>query len=160
MGLAPVLAAVQAASSSGAILKLGAVAGAPLMPSLNGWLLGYPVVYLVDEGNVDAAALCLSHTPLLLLRALVDAPGVRPISPSSACLCSDMCTWSMASGGHMLENGVFACRPRFIAAPSGISTRDAEGSCRLEPPQTLRQWCIKHTTLQTSVAANARDAEQ
>ena len=78
-GLAQVLAAVQAASSARAVLKLGAVSGAPLMPSLNGWLLGYPVVYLVDDGNVDAAAEALSHAPLLLVRALaVNAPGVRP----------------------------------------------------------------------------------
>ena len=78
-GLAQVLAAVQAASSGGAVLRLGAVAGAPLMPSLNGWLLGYPVVYLVDGGNVDAAAEALSHAPLLLVRALaVNALGVRP----------------------------------------------------------------------------------
>ena len=27
-----------------------------IMPTLNGWLLGYPVVYLVDEANVQATA--------------------------------------------------------------------------------------------------------
>lgn len=27
-----------------------------IMPTLNGWLLGYPVIYLVDEVNVQATA--------------------------------------------------------------------------------------------------------
>ena len=27
-----------------------------IMPTLNGWLLGYPVVYLVDEADVQATA--------------------------------------------------------------------------------------------------------
>ncbi|KAK9832616.1 hypothetical protein WJX81_003926 [Elliptochloris bilobata] len=81
--LLPVAAAVQAASNAGVILKLDAVAGAPCMPSLNGWLLGYPVVYLVDEGNVDAAAKCLSDTPLLLVKALApDSPGGCGVEPA------------------------------------------------------------------------------
>lgn len=115
-GLAPVLAAVQAASNAGAILKLGAVAGAPLMPSLNGWLMGYPVVYLVDGANVDAAAQGLSHAPLLLIRAMVDAPGVRPcLLISSVYLC-----WS------------YAIRQRSDYASSGRRVQGAwctEGFC-------------------------------
>ena len=104
-GLAPVLAAVQAASNAGAVLKLGAVAGAPLMPSLNGWLLGYPVVYVVDEGSVDAAAQALSHAPLLLVRALaLDAPGVRHVQYISSLLvhsCVLPVSGHTCSGGKM-----------------------------------------------------------
>ena len=78
--LAPVLEALRAAAAGRApLLRLGAVAGAPLMPSLNGFLLGYPLVYLAHAGNVDAAARCLSDAPLLLVRALAPAPPQVPV---------------------------------------------------------------------------------
>ena len=139
--LAPVLAAVQAASTAGVVLKLGAVAGAPLMPSMNGWLLGYPVVYLVDEGSVDAAAEALSHAPLLLVRALaVSAPGVRPctlilcVCPCRA-ICIQSATILASSGTLMQEQGAHwavACRPYPLAAFIGMSYC-AEESCYLMP---------------------------
>lgn len=31
------------------VLRLGATPGLPLLPTLNGWLLGYPVAYLVPS---------------------------------------------------------------------------------------------------------------
>lgn len=41
------LPASQLSSKATRILRLGDVAGLPLLPTLNGWLLGYPVAYLV-----------------------------------------------------------------------------------------------------------------
>ena len=38
------------------------------MPSLSGWMLGYPVAYLVDAANVSAAASWLSCADLALHR--------------------------------------------------------------------------------------------
>lgn len=83
--LEPVLTAVREAARIGALLRLGTIPGAPLMPSLNGWLLGYPVVYLVDAANVDAAARCLSDAPLLLVEARAPGgPEVRPVQPKQS----------------------------------------------------------------------------
>lgn len=36
--------------------EMGLCKGDFIMPTLNGWLLGYPVVYLVDEATVGATA--------------------------------------------------------------------------------------------------------
>lgn len=38
------------------------------MPTLSGWMLGYPVAYLVDAANVGAAASWLSCADLALHR--------------------------------------------------------------------------------------------
>ncbi len=83
--LEPVLTAVRGAARTGALLRLGAIPGAPLMPSLNGWLLGYPVIYLVDAANVGAAARCLSDAPLLLVKARAPGgPEARPVQPKQS----------------------------------------------------------------------------
>lgn len=50
------LPASQQSSRATRILRLGDVAGLPLLPTLNGWLLGYPVAYLVCH----SAAVCCS----------------------------------------------------------------------------------------------------
>lgn len=47
------------------LLDLAACHG-PLLPTLNGLLLGYPVVYMVDASIVDHAAAYLSNQPLRL----------------------------------------------------------------------------------------------
>lgn len=44
------------------------------MPSLNGWLLGYPVAYLVDAPKVSAAANWLSSADLALHRVIGTCP--------------------------------------------------------------------------------------
>ena len=44
------------------------------MPSLNGWLLGYPVAYLVDAANVGAAASWLSSADLALHSVIFACP--------------------------------------------------------------------------------------
>lgn len=38
----------------------------PILPTLNGWLLGYPVAYLLTQDTIDAAARHLSSTRLAL----------------------------------------------------------------------------------------------
>ncbi len=44
------------------------------MPSLSGWLLGYPVAYLVDAANVGAAASWLSSADLALHSVIIACP--------------------------------------------------------------------------------------
>lgn len=148
-GLAPVLAAVQAASDTGAILRLGAVAGAPLMPSLNGWLLGYPVVYLVDGGSVDAVAEALSHAPLLLVRVVAFGPWVRSCMVQSACAgwlyAISQRPGYVAMADACKEQGAsraVACRRDPADASKCMSTH-AEESCHLVPALRLLWLCSK-----------------
>lgn len=52
---------------------LDTIAGLPLLPTLNGWLLGYPVVFLIRSSEEAAfVAAALSSTPLLLCEAFAD----------------------------------------------------------------------------------------
>jgi hypothetical protein len=45
-----------------------------LLPTLNGWLLGYPVVYLVSTpADAELAARCLSSSVLQLAQFWLDA---------------------------------------------------------------------------------------
>jgi Domain of unknown function (DUF4504) len=59
------------------VLALGSVAGAPLLPTLNGWLLGYPVVYLLDADGVGAASDALSSSPLVQCSLRVSSPVLQ-----------------------------------------------------------------------------------
>ena len=47
------------------------------MPTVSGFLLGYPVVYLVDAGNVDAAAQHLSSVRLALHTLVASCPLLK-----------------------------------------------------------------------------------
>ena len=47
------------------MVHLAHLHSALIMPALNGWLLGYPCVYLVSKGNVSAAAEWLSTETLV-----------------------------------------------------------------------------------------------
>ena len=58
--------------------------GAPIMPTISGWLLGYPVVYLVDAGNVDAAARLLSSIRLALHTVVASCAALKVLSRLSA----------------------------------------------------------------------------
>ncbi len=51
-------------ANSEGVRDLASVKGDFIMPSLNGWLLGYPVVYLVDGATVEATANHLSSESL------------------------------------------------------------------------------------------------
>lgn len=48
------------------MLDLDALGGLPVLPTFNGWLLGYPVVYWVDEGSVNDTAAALGSQALRL----------------------------------------------------------------------------------------------
>ena len=62
-GLMVLLHSAPGAESEG-VHDLASVKGDYIMPTLNGWLLGYPVVYLVDEATVEATADHLSSESL------------------------------------------------------------------------------------------------
>jgi hypothetical protein len=51
--------------------------GMPIMPTISGWLLGYPVIYLVDADNVDAAARLLSSIRLALHTVVASCPALK-----------------------------------------------------------------------------------
>eukprot|EP00884_Botryococcus_braunii_P016736 jgi/Botrbrau1/3746/Bobra.0363s0024.1 len=59
------------------ITALTSIPGAPLLPTLNGWLLGYPVVYRVNEDSVSAASLALSLEPLVRYSLQVLSPALQ-----------------------------------------------------------------------------------
>lgn len=48
-----------------AVVDLEQLVGLPVMPTLNGWLLGYPIIYVVkDVDESQLAAKCLSTTDI------------------------------------------------------------------------------------------------
>ena len=59
------------------ILNLARVHSALIMPALNGWLLGFPCVYLVNEGNVSAAAEWLSTETLVIHSVTASCPQLK-----------------------------------------------------------------------------------
>ena len=62
----------------------------PLLPTFNGLLLGYPVVYAVTAATVDAAAACLSCQALRLVQLNASCPEaeVGPCSRNRSDCCS------------------------------------------------------------------------
>lgn len=59
-------------------VDLEQLAGLPVMPTLNGWLLGYPIIYVVkDVDEAQLAARCLSTTDITVCqvksKALTDS---------------------------------------------------------------------------------------
>ena len=64
--------AAQAGHSDPAVLDLDSIQGLPLMPTMNGWLLGYPVIYLLADAEEAAlASRALSSSALLLHRVML-----------------------------------------------------------------------------------------
>ena len=61
----------------------------PLLPTLNGLLLGYPVVHAVTAATVDAAAACLSSQPLRLVQLSAASMGAT-VRPAQSC---GRCSW-------------------------------------------------------------------
>lgn len=58
----------------------------PLLPTLQGWLLGYPVIYLVEEATVDATARLLSADLLLLCSMQAHAPMLQVVTSTDIML--------------------------------------------------------------------------
>ncbi|KAK9814822.1 hypothetical protein WJX72_012047 [[Myrmecia] bisecta] len=85
-------------------INLSRLPGIPIMPTLSGWLLGYPVVYLVDSDNVDLAARLLSSSALRLYKlqmtckplrdALVEHPGLSSVETAGL---DTLCSFSLPS---------------------------------------------------------------
>ena len=70
------------------VLVLDDVQGVPCMPTLNGWLLGYPVVYWVrdyDEAGAASRALscCVLKRYSLFVRGISRSPGLGAIDSGS-----------------------------------------------------------------------------
>ena len=61
-----ILAAQPSSNGNVAYIDLDGIAGVPIMPTLSGWLLQYPVVYLADRGTANMVAQLLSDAVLLL----------------------------------------------------------------------------------------------
>ena len=85
------------------LLDLAAYTG-PLMPTLNGLLLGYPVVYAVDMATVDPAAAYLSSRPLRLCTLqgrLQDAGAQLDIQAQGSCMAWSVpdSVWNHVAGG-------------------------------------------------------------
>ena len=59
------------------LLNLLLCEGNFIMPTLNGWLLGYPVVYLVDEASVQATADYLSSQGVQRCIVTASSPALK-----------------------------------------------------------------------------------
>lgn len=68
---------LHSADPSRDVCNLALCKGGYIMPTLNGWLLGYPVVYLVDEATVQATADHLSSEGVQRHIVLISSPGLK-----------------------------------------------------------------------------------
>jgi hypothetical protein len=100
----PLTSAIQAArcQAGPVLLDLNAIPDLPLMPTLNGLLLGYPVVYqLSDADQAERASRALSASVLLLhrvmLRCRMPLSGAAPGSQQAAAAqgASMLCAFSV-----------------------------------------------------------------
>lgn len=140
-GLEPVVVALQAALAPGGapaggqpcgggwLLKLEAAIGrslsqpagqgddSPLLPTINGWLLQYPVVYVVTPANADTATASLCSTSLALFKVILPCSAV---------------TWNASRGG------LDGAEPDVLysySAPAAL----AEAAAACSPLGTLRR---------------------
>lgn len=59
------------------VVLLDELGGLPILPTFNGWLLGYPIVYLVDEASVSHTAKFLGSEPLHLYHMVASCQGLQ-----------------------------------------------------------------------------------
>ena len=59
------------------VCDLALCQGRYIMPTLNGWLLGYPVVYLAEEATVQATADHLSSGGVQRHIVMISSPGLK-----------------------------------------------------------------------------------
>ena len=69
-----VLASSHSAADTCSFVDLDLVKGLPIMPTLSGWLLQYPVIYLADRQTADPLARLLTDSVLILYQ--VQSHGV------------------------------------------------------------------------------------
>lgn len=73
-----VVSATPGSSSSSCVVKdLTSVEGMPIMPTLSGWLLQYPVVYLARPDTAVVMAQLLSEAVLVLFDVNVAGPFIE-----------------------------------------------------------------------------------
>ena len=58
-------------------VDLDTAVGSPIMPTLSGWLLQYPVVYLAQRATAETMAQLLSETVLVLHEVQIDGPFIK-----------------------------------------------------------------------------------
>ncbi|BDA47188.1 hypothetical protein COCOBI_10-0330 [Coccomyxa sp. Obi] len=124
-------------SANGRVFRMGDCSGAPILPSLNGWLLGYPVAYLVDAANVDAAATWLSSADLVLHRIMAPCVPLQEVlsrtgnlSEASRADLDMLCSFTipaslLASGGDSLEGHM----QRWLEGVSSSAPDQTVASC-------------------------------
>ena len=66
-----------AAKSAEGVFDISLVEGVFIIPTLNGWLLGYPVVYLVTSDNVEGTADHLSAQDMRRHVMKASCPGLK-----------------------------------------------------------------------------------
>ena len=64
-------------STSCTFTDLSSVSAIPIMPTLSGWLLQYPVVYLADQGTAVLMAQLLSEAVLTLYKVQITGTFVK-----------------------------------------------------------------------------------
>lgn len=72
-------------SSSCTVTDLSSVSGIPIMPTLSGWLLQYPVVYLADQGSAVLMAQLLSEAVLVLYKVQITGSFMKVSMHHSCC---------------------------------------------------------------------------
>ena len=65
------------ANTANGFFDISLVEGNFIIPTLNGWLLGYPVVYLVTSGTVEGTADYLSSQDLQRHILKASCPGLK-----------------------------------------------------------------------------------
>lgn len=72
-----ILAAQPSSKANMVYIDLDGIAGVPIMPTLSGWLLQYPVIYLADRDTANTMAQLLSDTILVLHDVQLNVPLVE-----------------------------------------------------------------------------------
>ncbi len=124
------LDAARRAAADGAIpiVDLAAVEGAPCTPTANGWLLGYPAAYLVeDEAGAAAAARSLSSATLVLHTAAAELRGAA---------CADAALLGFSVPASLAGDAAWAARR--TAWRAALRARHAAAAARGAPWGPLR----------------------
>lgn len=80
-----ILAAQPSSKGNAVYIDLDGVAGVPIMPTLSGWLLQYPVIYLADRDTANTMAQLLSDTVLVLHDVQLSGPFIEVKYGQYAC---------------------------------------------------------------------------
>ena len=99
------------ASTANGVFDLSLVEGDFIIPTLNGWLLGYPVVYLVTSGTVEGTADYLSLQDLQRHVLKASCPGLKvPLSAVHGPI-RHVSRKSALGDGRQVSSRCLACLP-------------------------------------------------